>query len=270
MMPADVLPTLLARLAAAGGDAATFSAQELAAWPAAMVLKLKADGLLTASTPASSVTCTGCEEDCTMPVEIVNTAKGETRAFVACDKRDDTARVPVPLAQLEQWQCAPRQLADALAATLKLRRPLNDTNPQQFDLGMLKGTQHSAHVELFVAPALQLHISGHVLPLADVLELYDKGLTVERRVLVRCVDNPIAASGGKESAAQRKTRLRARAKELKASGVDAFIKALAEEEGISESRIKQLLKTEAVPTKGWFDLSAKPKRATSKKPKTLR
>lgn len=270
MKPADMLPTLLARLAAAGGEAATFSAQELAEWPADLLAVLKAMGLLSPTTPASSVTCPGCEDECAMPAEIANTAKGETRAFVTCDKRDDTARVPVPLAQLEQWQCTPRQLADALAATLKLRRPLNDTDPQQFDLGMLKGTQHSAHVELLVAPALQLHISGHVLPLADVLELDDKGLTIERRALVRCVDGPIAAAGGKESAEQRKARLRARAKELKASGVDAFIKALADEEGLSESRIKQLLKTEPAPAKNWFDASPIPKETVQKKSKTLR
>jgi hypothetical protein len=269
MKPDDVLPTLLARLAAAGGEATTFSAQELVEWPADLLAVLKIMCLLSPATPASSVTCPGCEDECAMPVEIANTAKGETRAFVACDKRDDTARVPVPLPQLEQWQCTPRQLADALAATLKLRRPLNDTNPHQFDLGMLKGTQYSAQVELLVVPAMQLHISGHVLPLTDVLELDGKGLTVERRVLVRCVDNPIAAAGGKESAQQRRERIQARAKELKAQGEHAYIKALAAEEGLSRERIKQLLKEETAEQPGnWFNLL--PKGTTQKKPKPQR
>jgi hypothetical protein len=55
------------------------------------------------------------------------------------------------------------------------------------------------------------------LPLADVLELNDKSLIVERRALVRYVDDPLYAGGGKESAEQRKARVRARHNELKAS-----------------------------------------------------
>lgn len=270
MNPADVLPTLLDRLAAADGGAAVFSAVELAEWPAPAVAKLKADGLLVASTPAASVICPGCEQDCAMPVETASTASGAWRAFVACDKRDDTARVPIPAALLEQWQCTPSQLATQLAKFLALRRPLSDDDPKRLDLGVLKGTQGSAHVVLHVESPLTLHVAGHVLPMADVMDWTDKGLTVERRALVRCVDSPVAAAGSAESAEQRKARLRARARELKALGESAFIKALAAEEGISESRIKQLLKEEPPPAATWHGLPISTKGTTSKPKKTKR
>lgn len=264
-----VLPLLLDRLAAASGDAACFSVHELAEWPPAPLERLKDAGLLVATTPATSVICPGCEYECAMPVELVTNAAGELCPFVACDKREDTARVPVPLAELEQWQCAPRQLADVLAVLLGLRRPLADNDPARCDLGVMKGAKHSAHVVLAVEHGLQLAIAGHTLPVADVLELGDKGLAVDRRRLVRCVDNPVAAAGDKESSEQRRERLRKQRDELKAAHVRNFNQVLAEEEGVSVERIKQLLKGETVERPDtWFDLS--PKRTAQKKPKPPR
>lgn len=269
MKEAAVLLALLDRLAAASGDAACFSAQELAEWPTTMLEGLKAAGLLVAATPAASVICPGCEDECAMPVELAMNAAGELRPFVACDKREDTARVPVPLALLEQWQCAPRQLADALATLLGLRRPMTDNDPQRYDLGVMKGAKHSAHVVLTVEHGLQLAIAGHTLPVADVLELGDKGLAADRRALLRCVDSPVGAAGDKESAEQRRERLRKRRDELKALGVHNFNQVLAEEEGRSIERIKQLLKEEAVEQpRNWLDLS--PKGTTQKNPKPKR
>lgn len=241
MNPDDVLPTLLDRVAAAGGGAAYFSAQELAVWPASMLARMKEMGLLAPSTPAASVVCPGCEEECAMPVEMATTVAGVRRFFVVCDRREDTARVPVPLVQLEQWQCSPRLLADGVAKLVGLRRSLSDDDPRRLDLGVLKGTQASAHVVLHVDSALTLHIAGHVLPLGDVLAWADSGMTAERRALVRCVDNPVAAGGAKESAEKRRERLGARRKELLASGVHNFNEVLAHEEGVSTTRIKQIL-----------------------------
>ncbi|MFY9327495.1 MAG: hypothetical protein WAO76_05670 [Georgfuchsia sp.] len=265
----DVLRMLLDRLAASGGEEACFSVQELAELPTTSVKRLKAVGLLIPSSPADTVICPGCEEDCAMAVETVATPKG-THAFVACDKREDTARVPVPLSCLEQWQCAPRQLADVLAILLNLRRPATDTSATRFDLGVLKGTKHSAHIALNIGRTLHLGIAGHHLELADVMELGDKGLILERRALLRCVDNPVAAAGDKESSEQRRDRLRARAQELQAAGESAFIKVLMAEENLSKTRIQQLLKEEQPTAPSWFDPSTKAKGATPKKPKAQR
>jgi hypothetical protein len=269
MKEAAVLPALLDRLAVASGDAAYFSAQQLAEWPPTLLERLRAAGLLVAATPAVSVICPGCEDECAMPVELATNAANELRHFVACDKREDTARVPVPLALLEQWQCTPRQLADAIAALLGLRRPMTDNDPARYDLGVMKAAKHSAHVVLTVGNGLQLAIAGHTLPVADVLELGDKDLAVDRRALLRCVDNPVAAAGDKESAEQRRERLRKRRDELKAMGEHHYNKVLAEEEGVTVGRIKQLLKDETADQPGnWFNLS--PKGTTQKNPKPKR
>lgn len=266
---ADALPTLLDRLAAAAGEVALFSERELAEWPAAALSRIKAEGLLVKGPPADTLTCPGCEEDCTMPVEIATTSNGTLRAFVVCDKRDDVARVAIARDLLEQWTCSPERMADVLAGLLGIRRSGSDSTALRWDVGVLKGAKGSAYVVLGIERELRLTVAGYSLPVVDVLELGDKGLNIDRRALVRCVDNPIAAAGDQESAEQRRERLRKRRNELKASGVRNYNQVLAGEEGISVERIKQLLKEETAEQPGnWFDLS--PKGTTQKKPKSQR
>lgn len=271
---ADVLPTLLDRLAAAAGEVALFSERELAEWPAAAFARLKAEGLLVKGPPADAVVCPGCEEDCTMPVETDVTPSGTLRAFVVCDKRDDVARVAIARDLLEQWTCSPERVADVLARLLGIRRSGSDSAARRWDVGLLKGTkQNGAHIVLGIGNELRLTIAGHSLPVADVLELGDKGLSIERRALLRCFDNPVAAAGGQESAEQRRERLRKRRNELKASGVRNYNQVLADEEGIGVDRIKQLVKEEvkepaAAPS--WLEPLKNTKGATQKKPKPQR
>lgn len=267
MNAADALAALFDRVAAADGEAAMFSERELADWPAAALARLKAEGLLVKGPPADVVSCPGCEEDCAMPVEVATTASGTLRAFVVCDQRDDVARVAVARDLLERWTCSPERVADVLARLLGTRRSDGDAAGGRWDLGVLKGTKHSAYVVLSINGALHLAIAGHTLPVTDVVELGDKGLILERRALLRCVDNPVAAAGDTLSRAQRVERLRKRRNELKAKGVRNFNKVLADEENCSVSLIKQLLAEEkpADRTLGLFPL---PKGAVSTKPKT--
>lgn len=264
MNPADALPAVLDRLAAAAGGATLFSERELAEWPAAALARLKAEGLLVKGTPADTVTCPGCEEDCTMSVEIVTTASGALRAFVVCDKRDDVARVAIARDLLEQWTCSPERVAGALARLLGIRRSAGDSTALRWDVGVLKGTKGSAHVVLGIERELRLTIAGHSLPVVDALELDDQGLIVERRALLRCVDNPVAAAGNKESAEQRRERLVARVQEEKAKGTRGFLKKVAAEERITDGRLKQIIyKKEPQPVGIWSGLAS-----TSKKTKT--
>lgn len=265
----EMLACVLERVAAAAGAAALFSERELAEWPTAPLSNLKAEGLLVKGTPANAVICPGCEEDCPMPVEYVPLAGGDVNAFVVCDKRDDIGRVAIARDLVEQWTCSPERVADVLARLLNTHRS-EDAVPLRWELGVLKGTQQNgAHVVLEIKRELRLSISGHSLPLADVLVLANKGLTVERKALVRCVDNPVAGAGNQESAEQRRERLRTRRNELKSSGVRNFNQVLAQEEGITVWRIKQLLKAEKTDQpSSWFNLP--PKGATQKKTKAQR
>jgi hypothetical protein len=68
MTPLDALLELLARLEASGGAAALLNEDELSHWPAEAVRELKSQRLLVKASPAASVVCPGCEQECAMPV----------------------------------------------------------------------------------------------------------------------------------------------------------------------------------------------------------
>ena len=264
----DALVDLLRRVAAAGGAPAWLSERELADWSALAVHQFKAAGLLTKGTPADSVTCPGCEEDCTMPVEMAVTASGTARAFVLCDKRDDVGRVAVDVDLLAQWSCSPERLADALAALLDIRRGTDDRTASRWEVGLFKGTKHSAHLLLGIGHDLQLLLAGHTLALSDVLDLGDKGLSVDRRALLRCVDKPVGGGGDTESAEQRRERLKARVKHEKTKGTRAFLQVVAAEEGISVPRLKQLVREEQHAANKYLAILPKAGKTSPKRTKT--
>lgn len=262
----DALVVLLNRVAAGGGEPVHFTECELAEWPAGAVAQLKAAGLLVKGPPADVVSCPGCEENCAMPVESATTAGGKFRAFVVCDRRDDVVRVPIPGDSLEQWTCSPERVANALARLLGTRRNDSGGVIERWDLGVLKGAKGSAHVVLGVDSGLRLAIAGHSLRVADVLELGDRGLTLDRRALTRCVDSPVGAAGDSASRDHRVERLRKRRNELRTAGVRNFNQQLAAEEGLSVSAIKQLLAEKKPPT-NWLGLSPTPKATVPTKAK---
>ncbi len=102
---------------------------------------------------------------------------------------------------------------------------------------------------LLAGDRLTLTLAGHSIALDEVLSLKDSRFKVDKRRLARLVDQPVAGSGDTESAEQRRERIKKRINELKAKGVKAFLKTVAEEEGLSTSRIKQLIQEEKPPTK---------------------
>jgi hypothetical protein len=251
MNPEDVLPVILERLGATGGAAILISSQELAQWPAGAVLALKSDGLLVKSSPASSVVCPGCEEECVMPVCVVSFPTDRT-AFIACDRRSDVSRVPVSFDRLEHWQASGPLVADLLARLLKLRRPgaVERSDGARWEIGLFKGRERSGHLVLTSAGgSLKLTLAGHSVALGDVLFLEGHGFEVDQRALTRLVDQPIAGGGDQESAAQRRERLQKRVDDERAKGNRAFNKTVAEEEGIHVSRLKQILTAKPEPAK---------------------
>jgi hypothetical protein len=249
MTPEAALIELLERVGARHGAAVVVGDHELSAWPGAAVAAMKSHGLITKARPASSAICPGCERECVMPVHILPHPTGPA-AFIVCDKRSDINRVAVPISRLEQWQASGASIADLLAALLGLRRPgAGDGDDERWEIGMFKGATHSSHLVLLAGGRLTLSLAGHSIALADVLALEGNAFKVDKRTLIRLVDQPIAGAGDSESAAQRRERLKKRVQAVKAKGAKAFLKAVAEEEGISVSRLKQLLKEELEPTK---------------------
>ena len=71
MTPQEAFAELLGRIGANKGEAVLVSEEELGAWPDGAVRALKDAGLLSLASPASSVVCPGCEQECSMPVTTV-------------------------------------------------------------------------------------------------------------------------------------------------------------------------------------------------------
>jgi len=72
---------------------------------------------------------------------------------------------------------------------------------------------------------------------------------VDRRALERFEDNPIVGGGEEEGAQQRRLRLARDVEVEKTLGNRAFLKSVAEREGISTQRLKQLLEDTPSPAR---------------------
>lgn len=177
-----------------------------------------------------------------MPVHTIPQPTRDPALFIACDKRDDINRVPVPNAQLEQWQASGDSIADLLAGLLSLQRPnMGSSSAGRWEVGVFRGKKHASHLVLMAGEKLTLTLGGHSIALTEVLALEGNRFKVDKRRLTRLVDQPVAGPGDIESAKQRRERIKKRVNELKAQGVRAFLKTVADEEGLSISRIKQLI-----------------------------
>jgi hypothetical protein len=243
MTPLEALLELLDRMGASRDAAALVSEEELRQWPIEAVRALKSHKLLVKASPATTVVCPGCEQECTMPVDTVSAGTGKAAtSFVVCDKRDDINRVAVSAERLRQWRASAAPIADLITGLLGLRSPdAGAISSGRWEIGMLKGRKYSSHIVLIADGQLTLCVAGHTVALADVLTLGGGSFKLDKQTLIRFVDKPVAGAGDQESAAQRRDRLKKRVQSEKAKGNKAFLKKVSEEESISVSRLKQLL-----------------------------
>lgn len=177
-----------------------------------------------------------------MPVHTLTHEGRIPDSFIVCDKRDDINRVPLPISLLEQWQVTGASIAELVASLLGLRRPdVGERSTERWEVGVLKGAKHSSHVVLLAEGRLSLSLAGHSIALSEILVIEGSNFKLDKRALIRLVDKPAGGAGDVESAAQRRSRLKKRVQEYKDKGNKAFLKTAAEDEGISVSRLKQIL-----------------------------
>jgi hypothetical protein len=268
MTPQATLIELLARVGAAQGAAVLVNEEELSQWPAAAVAAMKSQKLIAKARPAASAICPGCERECVMPVHTPPTATGSKVSFIVCDKRSDINRVSVPVGRLEQWQTTCDLIAGLLAHLLGVDDQEHTVaEGNQWHIGVLRGRKHRSRVTLLAGDRLTLSLAGHTLPLTDVLAVEKNVIAVSKGALTRLVDKP-ADKAATEPPEQRRERLRARVREERARGTKAFLKRVAEEEGISVSRLKQLTAETTSPASMWAGLTTgRQKGAGSKRAK---
>jgi hypothetical protein len=255
---------------------AFFFWDEVKDWPSGSLDILVANGLLQPAQPMMSIECDGCEERCSnKPVVVYPVQEGKPgRAFITCDEREGMGRIRVSFDRMRQWQATGELIAAVLSNLLGLSQPTTQAaDGRQWPIGTLKGKKHNSPMTLQAGDSLTLSLAGHIIPLVDVLTIETNSLLLDKSALIRMVDNP-ADNSEAETPEARRERIRARIREEKAKGTKAFLRVVAEEEGISQSRIKQLVKNDApleedgLKNSPWAGLLANAKQASSKKDRT--
>ena len=245
-----VLAELLARLAVAGSGVVEVPGDELAAWPQDDVAALKSHAVLLPGKPAESAICPGCERACLMPVQGLPRAGRPASLFIVCDKPVDINRVAVAPAALERWRVSVQSLADAISRLLCGSPATAHGGGVGYRLGFIQGKQDRAALHLSVdANGPRLLVAGHALEVQDVLVLREQQLTVDQRLLARCVNAPVDAISAVAAESQESVgkRMLERKLALKAAGTKAFLKIIALEEDCSESWVKQLIAKASAP-----------------------
>lgn len=147
---------------------------EVSQWPQGVLKTFTGQGLLKKDVGAKSLTCLGCEHQCTMDVLLTEDTK---RAFIVCDHPDmqeHMGRIPVPLERLQQWQASTQQFASVITAMLGFdAKPTYNKEAASYKLGMLKCLDGRRWTSLFTRP-LRLEVAGHFVALGDML-FFDGG-----------------------------------------------------------------------------------------------
>lgn len=208
MTPLEALEGLLARVGATRGAAALVSEEELSRWPAEAVRALKSQMLLSKATPARSVVCPGCEQQCAMPVHTVIGGTRPATSFTVCDKRDDINRVEVPAELLRQWRCGAETVGVFVAQCLGLRAD-RQRKPDSglWELGLVRGKKRSQMVCLRANGVMELVAGENALPLAELVRFGVDGYSVDGEVIGHLVD---AATTGDSRYTPSNTRREAR------------------------------------------------------------
>ena len=102
-------------------------------------------------------------------------------------------------------------VAKMLAGLLGFTKPPQDegASGKRWKLGLLKGKEHKGEVRLAVENGVMLIVSGHTIPVADIVTLDGGGLSIDQDELRRLVDKPGGQPGAHRyapSVARRESR----------------------------------------------------------------
>ncbi len=165
------------------------SEAELSLWPTEAVRGLKSHKLLVSAGPATTVVCSGCEQECTMPVHTVPAKMGNAASFVVCDKRDDINRVPISAERLRQWRCGVEAVGGFVARSLGMRpESQRNVGAGLWELGLMKGKRRSQMVCLRAGEALELVAGGNAIQLSELVSFGAEGYSVDCDAIRQLVD----------------------------------------------------------------------------------
>ena len=194
MTPLDALLELLARVGASRDAAALVSEEELSEWPTEAVREFKSKKLLVKASPATSVVCSGCEQECVMPVHtLIHETRGPA-SFIVCDKRDDINRVAVPGERLRQWRCGIDAVCGFIAQSLGLR-PDNRraSGAGLWEIGIAAGDKRHQMLCLKADGGLSLIVGNNALSLAEFIRYHDGAYLMDSVTIRQLVDSATTA-----------------------------------------------------------------------------
>ena len=185
-----VLIELLERMGNSPEAAVFVNEVELSQWPSAAVKALKTQKLITKVRPPHSAVCPGCEQDCVMPVYSMRTRTDAPAAFIVCDKRNDTNRVPIPLKQLSRWQCRADHVCGFVADCLELHRNNKIKEKNGFwEIGIASGKKRKQMLGLQLENGkLFLTAGDKKVPLVELIEFNDGRYFLDHAAISRLVD----------------------------------------------------------------------------------
>ncbi len=187
MTPQAALVEVLARVGANGDVFLT--EHELNQWPTSAVSAMKAQKLLNKATPAASVICPGCEQNCAMPLETVPGPSGTPAFFVVCDKRSDINRVAIAAGQLVQWKTSTAAIAKFIARSLSVRWQEATSHGNQLEIGIVKAPRKSQMLCLRSERELLLVAGTSELPLAEALNFADERFGLDVKIVQQLINN---------------------------------------------------------------------------------
>ncbi len=203
MTLSDVLGELILRICPK--DNGTVSWEQVREWPGGALGIFQIAGWIKPKVSAKSVTCPGCEENCFMPVHVSPTVQEKPiQAFVACDRRDDMGKIPIPLDTLQQWQITESQVAQWIANELSLKgKPKKDKTTRTMQVGDFQGKKQSGRLELVNVEPVSLKASGHFLALNEIVYFENNGIQIDQGAVINMVDRPPSSNRYKPSIARR-------------------------------------------------------------------
>lgn len=205
----DVLQDLIEHLEINGNNTITW--EQVRQWPEDAVFIFQQTGWIKTKGPAKTVVCPGCEESCFMPVHVSPAMQGQpsqtgediihnrtytpeghpVKAYVACDRRDDMGRIPIPHEMLQQWQITETQVARWLVRILELKgKPNKNKESGSIEIGHVQGKKKLGLLEWVTGSPVSLQASGHSLPLIEAVYFQGKKLQVDKNAIIKIVDRP--------------------------------------------------------------------------------
>lgn len=209
MTLADVLQEILQRLGPEGDTVLAW--EQVRRWPKGAIEALLEAGWVAPIAAATMVECSGCEENCFKPVRVLPARSGQpARAYVGCDEPPAMGRVKIHLSRLRQWQVTDAQLARWLTGALGLKgKPERDQASGVFTLGNLQGKKWLGALKFDPAPPVALKVSGHAIPLSEVVNFEGNHPIIDGASIQGMVDlPPVSEAAGhlQSSTARREAR----------------------------------------------------------------